>query len=419
VSEVENANTPCSAANDDGENSTKLTMMSDLLTKMGHEIKTPMTAILGISKILLQDKTIPETVRDSINEIHISGELLHIIINDILDSAKIEVGKLQILSDEYETAILIGDITRFIMNLMRNSKVKFNLCLDENLPKRLCGDEFRIRQIVTNLLSCTLKNTSKGEIALSFSVRNDEEASEDNLSLIISVGSTGFEITEKSSDNSSAQSSGFHDEVFNAIDEPSFDKRFTRNIVELMGGEITAERESGKGTSCIVRLPQKRVGSEVLDKDTIKKLQDFRVGEAKNVQQANAAPESMPYGSVLVVDDVRSNIFVAKGLLLSYKLSVDTAVSGFEAIDKITNGNVYDIIFMDYKMPKMDGVEATSIIRALGYKNPIIALTANDFDGQHEMFLSNGFDDVILKPIDTNLLDTLLKKYIRDKYKQT
>jgi CheY-like chemotaxis protein len=124
----------------------------------------------------------------------------------------------------------------------------------------------------------------------------------------------------------------------------------------------------------------------------------------------------MPYGRVLVVDDVETNLYVAKGLMAPYGLSIETVTSGFEAVDKIKSGNVYDIIFMDHMMPKMDGIEATRIIRDLGYDKPIVALTANAVSGQAEMFLENGFDEFVSKPVDIRKLDIVLNKLIRDKY---
>ena len=125
--------------------------------------------------------------------------------------------------------------------------------------------------------------------------------------------------------------------------------------------------------------------------------------------------EPMPYGSVLLVDDVETNLFVARGLLLPYKLTIDTVMSGFEAVDKIKAGSVYDIVFMDHLMPKMDGIETTKIMREWGYTAPIVALTANTVEGQAEMFLTNGFDDFISKPIDERQLNEVLNKLIRDK----
>ena len=123
----------------------------------------------------------------------------------------------------------------------------------------------------------------------------------------------------------------------------------------------------------------------------------------------------MPYGRVLVVDDMDAHLDVTKMLLRLYGLKILTVKSGFEAIDNIKAGNEYDIVFMDHLMPKMDGIEATKIIRGLGYRHPIIALSANDLQGQAEVFLANGFDDFILKPIDLRQLDAVLNKLIRDK----
>jgi len=123
----------------------------------------------------------------------------------------------------------------------------------------------------------------------------------------------------------------------------------------------------------------------------------------------------MPYGRILVVDDVETNIFVAKGLISPYGIKIDSADSGFAAIEKVKNGNIYDIIFMDHMMPKMDGVETTKIIRGMGYEPPIVALTANAVAGQTDVFLGNGFTDFISKPIDLRQLNAVLNKYIRDK----
>jgi CheY-like chemotaxis protein len=133
------------------------------------------------------------------------------------------------------------------------------------------------------------------------------------------------------------------------------------------------------------------------------------------MRNAQITQEFMPYGRVLVVDDVESNLYVARGLLAPYGLSIDIAVSGFEAVDKVKDGNNYDVVFMDHMMPRMDGIEATKLIRSLGYTGFIVALTANALAGQEEMFLRNGFDDFISKPIDIRQLNSVLNRLIRDK----
>jgi len=182
-----------------------------------------------------------------------------------------------------------------------------------------------------------------------------------------------------------------------------------------MKGEVNVTSELGKGTEIVVRLPQKNTNAGILGKELVESLQNFRYVSYSQMKNARIEREPMPYGNVLIVDDVESNLYVAKGLLQPYKLSIDTADTGMEAIEKVKSGKVYDIIFMDHMMPEMDGVEAVKSIRESGYTNPIIALTANIIGGQAEIFLKSGFDGFISKPIDIHQLDSVLNKFIRDK----
>jgi len=182
-----------------------------------------------------------------------------------------------------------------------------------------------------------------------------------------------------------------------------------------MNGNIDVESAPGVGSVFTVRLPQKKEDCEILGKDVAENLAQFRTGSRAQMKRARLKREPMPYGSVLIVDDVETNIYVAKGLLAPYGLKIDSADSGFAAIDKIKSGREYDIIFMDHMMPEMDGIEAVKIIRELGYTPPIVALTANAVAGQADIFLGNGFDDFISKPIDIRRMNLVLNKLIRDK----
>jgi CheY-like chemotaxis protein len=191
----------------------------------------------------------------------------------------------------------------------------------------------------------------------------------------------------------------------------------TKQLVNMMGGDISVESEPGKGSVFTVCLPQETVDAEVLGREVSKNLVQFRNNRAEQMKKGpQIIREFMPYGRVLIVDDVETNLYVVKGLMAPYGLSVETASSGFEAVDKIRNGSTYDVIFMDHFMPKMDGIEALKIIRGLGYTRPIIALTANALAGQAEMFMENGFDGFISKPVDIRQLNISLNKLIRDKY---
>jgi CheY-like chemotaxis protein len=189
----------------------------------------------------------------------------------------------------------------------------------------------------------------------------------------------------------------------------------TQYLIKAMKGQVTVNSELGKGTEFIVCLPQKNTNSGILGKELVESLKNFRYISYSQVKNARIEREPMPYGNVLIVDDVESNLYVAKGLLQPYKLSIDTADSGIEAVKKVKSGKDYDIIFMDHMMPEMDGVEAVKIMRESGYTATIIALTANAIVGQSEVSLKNGFDGFISKPIDIHQLDSVLNKFIRDK----
>jgi CheY-like chemotaxis protein len=190
----------------------------------------------------------------------------------------------------------------------------------------------------------------------------------------------------------------------------------TRSLVGMMNGGIRVESEPDKGSTFTVKLPQKLDGSRaVLSRELVENLNQRRITSAAQVKKSQIIRKYMPYGSVLIVDDTEANLYVAKLLMAPYGLKIDTASSGQESIDKIKSGNVYDIIFMDHMMPLMDGIEAVKIMRGMGYTHPVIALTANAVVGQADMFLTNGFDDFISKPIDMRILDMALIEYIYDK----
>ncbi|WP_461246221.1 hybrid sensor histidine kinase/response regulator [Treponema sp. R6D11] len=388
---------------------------SAFLAKVSHEIRTPMNAILGITEILLQDEALSHDMQEALSRIYNSGYLLLGIINDILDLSKIEAGKLELTPINYDVPSLINDTVH--LNIMRfdSKPIVFDLHLDENIPLTLFGDELRIKQILNNLLSNAFKYTDSGKVSLSISVEPSDNPS--MLTLLFRVSDTGQGMTSEQLDKLFDEYTRFNLEANRSTEGAGLGMNITKRLVDLMNGEILVESAKGKGSLFTVRLPQGIVDSGVLGKDIVDNLMQFRLGRMSQMKKApQIVREYMPYGKVLIVDDVETNLYVAKGLMAPYGLSIDTAMSGFEAIDKIKSGSNYDVIFMDHFMPKMDGIEAAKNIRELGYTNSIVALTANALTGQTEIFMENGFDGFISKPIDIHQLNSILNKLVRDKY---
>jgi signal transduction histidine kinase/DNA-binding response OmpR family regulator len=389
---------------------------SDFLARMSHEIRTPMNAILGISEIQLQDQSHPYQTKEAFERIYNSGDMLLGIINDILDLSKIEAGKLILLPAQYDITSLIHDTVQ--LNLMRyeSKPIEFILDVKEDLPLILIGDELRIKQILNNLISNAFKYTNEGMVNLTIYA---EPASTDDITkktLVFVVSDTGQGMTVDQIKKLGTEYSRFNLEANRQTEGTGLGLNITRNLVQLMNGTISLESTPGLGSTFTIRLPQNSIGSSVLGRELADNLMKLNPDNSQKIKTFQIKKDFMPYGRVLVVDDVETNLYVARGLLAAYGLSVETVMSGFEAVDKIRDGFSYDIIFMDHMMPRMDGIEAAKIIRSLGYSKPIIALTANALAGHAEMFLKNGFDDFISKPIDVRQLNLALNFFIRDKY---
>ena len=386
---------------------------SMFLSTMSHEIRTPMNAILGITEIQLQNESLEQSVREGFEKIRTSSDMLIGIINDILDLSKIEAGKLELINSKYETASLISDTAQLNMMRIGSKPIEFELYVDENLPAALSGDELRIKQILNNILSNAFKYTAAGRVVMSVSAIAIDGA-DDMMTLAISIRDTGQGMTKDQVEKLFDEYARFNHETNRSTEGTGLGMTITRNLVAMMKGEITIESEPGKGSVVAVFIPQRKAGADVLGREIADNLQQFRTSNRSQMRRIQVKHEPMPYGSVLIVDDVETNIYVAKGLLTPYELKIDSTDSGFGAIEKIKNGRTYDIVFMDHMMPKMDGIETTKRLREMGYSRPVVALTANAVSGQADIFLGNGFDDFISKPIDIRQLNAVLNRLIRD-----
>jgi signal transduction histidine kinase/HPt (histidine-containing phosphotransfer) domain-containing protein len=385
---------------------------SSFLANMSHEIRTPMNAILGITDILLNDETITAAAEEGLMKIYSSCDMLLGIINDLLDFSEIEAGKLDIVTAKYHIANLINDSAQLNIMWIEGKPIEFELVVDDSLPAVLVGDELRIRQILSNLLSNAFKYTDSGKVTLSVGFEAEPDSGE--IMLLFGVRDTGIGMTKEQLRDLFIEYTRFSD-GYGTVEGTRLGLVIARRLLNLMRGEISVDSELGKGSLVTVRLPQKKADDCVLGTEAAENLRRFRLCSKLQNKYSKILRDPMPYGRILIVDDVETNLYVAAGLMNPYKLQLDTAMSGRDAVNIISNGGKYDVIFMDHMMPEMNGMETTKHLRSLGYTDPIIALTANAVVGQCEMFLQNGFDDFISKPIDIRQLDLILNKYVRDK----
>jgi len=388
---------------------------SRFLAKMSHEIRTPLTAILGIAEVQLLGGKNTSEMEDIFLQIYTSSNLLLRIINDLLDLSKVEAEKLSIISHIYEISALISDTVQLNLVYLGDKEIDFEIEVDSVIPNKLVGDELRIKQIMNNLLSNAFKYTQSGTVTLSIEVELTDNLQ--TVLLVICVQDTGVGMTKEQLDCLFEDDYvRFNEENNYKIQGAGLGLSITHQLVTMMGGSIDVESKPDEGTRIIVKLPQEKHGDELLGAEAAKNLGNLKISQLTRDKASNIIREHMPYGRVLVVDDTKSNLHVIKSMLAPYGLYVETVSSGRAAITKIENGEVFDIIFMDHMMPDLDGLETTRIILGLGYKNPIVALTANAIVGQAEVFMKSGFADFLSKPVDVNKLNDCLVRFIRNKH---
>ena len=384
---------------------------SVLLSHVSHEVRTPLNAILGTVEIEMQKDNISPEMEASFYRIYEASRLLLRIVNDLLDFAKIEAGKLEITPASYNFPSLINDAVQVNMRMYESKGLHFTLYVSEDTPCNLLGDELRIKQVINNILSNAFKYTDQGTVT--FTVEAEKE--DNTCILILRISDTGQGMTTSQIQRLFDEYTRFNMNTNRSITGTGLGMAITHSLLKLMDGDIQVESTPQIGTKFTIKLPQIVLDDTVCGPEIAERLRTHKFTNLSRAKIARMEYEYMPYGKVLIVDDVETNLYVAKGLMMPYGLQIDTVINGYDALDRIKNGEQYDIIFMDHMMPVMDGIETTRYLRLDGYHEPIIALTANAVTGQAGTLLSEGFDAFISKPIDIRELDLVLNRYIRDK----
>ncbi|MDE6662442.1 MAG: response regulator [Lachnospiraceae bacterium] len=378
---------------------------SRFLSNMSHEIRTPINAVLGMNEMILRESEDKQILTYASN-IQSSGKTLLFLINDILDMSKIESGKMEIIPVTYELSAVIMDLWNVIYFRAREKELKLSVELDETLPSVLYGDDVRIKQIVTNLLTNAVKYTPKGSVELILSYEYQDK---DNILLKISVKDTGMGIRKEDMGKLFESFQRLDEKKNRNIEGTGLGMNITMSLLKMMDGDMKVESEYQKGSTFQVIIPQKIVSDVPLGSfQTIQEKYSQQVGRKRGSFTA-------PQASILVVDDNAMNLTVFKALLNRTKLQVTTADSGRQCLEYIQKEK-FHIIFMDHMMPEMDGIETLHKMNDMAeHKNkdtPVIVLTANAVAGAREQYLSEGFCDFLTKPIDAELMEQAICEYL-------
>ena len=371
---------------------------TEFLSSMSHEIRTPLNAIVGFSNMLLDDKDLPDSAKEEVNDIVMASDNLLEIVNGILDISKIEAGKLEIVNNEYDFNKVTTELIALTRGRLGDKPIELITKIDASIPQVLYGDASRLKQICVNILTNAVKYTKEGSIIFSINsvIKNDV------CRLIISVEDTGIGIKQENLNKlfNKFERLDLKDNI--TIEGTGLGLAITKKLVDMMNGKIVVQSVFGKGSKFTVSIDQ-----GIVKNPTIK------------VEAINTTHEKIEVKNktVLVVDDNKINLKVAERLLQTYGVLVECVESGFICIDNLKSGKKYDLILMDDMMPRMSGVETLQKIKVEipEFDIPVISLTANALTGMREKYLADGFNDYLAKPINKDELNRVINEYLNKK----
>lgn len=397
---------------------------SDFLSNMSHEIRTPINAVLGMNEMILREslkaskqppidgesaKQIFSDISKYAGNIESAGNNLLYLINDILDFSKIESGKMQLIETNYKLSSVLNDVSNMIFFKAKEKGLEFFVDVDKDIPDGLHGDEVRVRQIIINLLNNAVKYTKHGHIKLNVGCDESDATYEKKaICLAISVTDTGIGIKNEDIGKLFNKFERVDLEQNSTVEGTGLGLAITKNLLEMMGGDIKVTSIYNEGSTFTIRLPQIVVSEEPVG--------DFRKKFNESIDKMDIYTESFhaPDAHILIVDDTKMNLYVVEGLLKNTDIKIDTAISGAESIE-LARKTKYDVILMDQRMPGMNGTEALHIIKkenTINKDTPFICLTADAISGAKERYMASGFEDYLTKPIDYAALEKMLINYL-------
>ncbi len=379
---------------------------SDFLANMSHEIRTPINSVLGMDEMILRECDDP-TILEYAADIKRAGGMLLSLINDILDFSKIESGKMDILPVDYDLGIVISETVDMIRSKAQDKNLELLMNIDPSTPAHLYGDEVRIRQIITNILNNAVKYTKQGSVTLTVSGKH---LSQEMVELYVCVKDTGIGIKEEDIGRLFDSFQRVDESRNRNIEGTGLGLSITMRLLNLMDSQLEVKSIYGEGSDFYFYLKQKMTDDQVIGENIQKYYQN-----EKRISDAAGQIFCAPDAKILVVDDNEMNLKVFLGLLKNHGMQIDTAMSGRECLSMMEK-NAYHIIFVDHQMPEMDGVETLKqsvlLQNNLSKDAIMIILTANAVSGAREMFLQEGFEDYLSKPIVVSKLEEMILKYL-------